>query len=382
MTTPAEETYQGPSQAEAEANQAIELHGQLFPVDPDEAIVPPAEPAPVAAEPVEPVEPAVADTPAEPAPATPDAPAEPEVIDWQARAEKAEAQYNTLRGKYDAEVPRLHSDLKEFKEQVFNRIGDPTAAPVTPVEEPTAEETARNERIAQFKEEYGEEYVGLLRDFMLSEVKPLLGTAVEPVQEQVASVEEAQQVAATTAFVQYLDENITDINWKEAWEGKDPEFLAFLETPDPSGYYTYGQLAELANENWDGQRIVKIFESYKQSKGIEPTVTPEVPAVPATEPVAPQAAQPPVAPETPAATAPVPPATPAAQVPNPADALVAPSRTTPHTTPATDGNPIIWDSASMAAFEKADQQGKYTPEQSKALWDDLLLAPSQNRFRM
>ena len=35
----------------------------------------------------------------------------------------------------------------------------------------------------------------------------------------------------------------------------------------------------------------------------------------------------------------------------------------------------------MAEFEKADRANKYTPEESKAMWDDLLTAMGEGRIR-
>jgi hypothetical protein len=290
-----------------------------------------------------------------------------------------------LKGKYDAEVPRLHSDLKEFKQVVFDRIGDPAQAATPDVPVPTQEDTARAERIAKFKEEYGEEYVGMLRDFMMSEVTPLLGDAVEPVQRQVETVEDAQQHAATENFVNHLNTNIVNANWQKAWSGEDPDFLVFLDQKDPSGFYTYGELADLFNTNWDAEKLVTLFNTYYSSKGEQPVIVdpaiPEIPAVvtPAVTPAVPASPEVPVVAVIPPVETP---ATPVVATPSPTqEALIAPSRTTPHVIPEAGAEPIIWTQASMRQFESDDRAGKYPAEQSTALWNDLLLAPTQNRMR-
>ena len=102
-----------PKQVEAQLKALEELEKQLTQgTDPK-----PADPAP--ADP--PADPKPADPPADPKPADPEpkpaeptpAPAEPPVSE-----EKWEQKYKTLKGMYDAEVPRLHADVRELKAQV------------------------------------------------------------------------------------------------------------------------------------------------------------------------------------------------------------------------------------------------------------------------
>lgn len=327
-----------PKQVEEAATLATELHSQMF--GGEEEL-----PSEETAEEEKPDLQVVEDTQKEEPPAekldTGEPPLEEEEVNWEAR-------FKTLKGKYDAEVPRLHDDLKELKDRVFEKLGNVSKQEETVVEEPVSEEEkTRLERVALFKEQYGEDYVGMLKDFMLEEFGPMLKQSVEPVAEKVASVEETQHATAQEKFLGYIDENVKG-NWRDAWVNNDPDFMAYLDQPDPTGLMTLRELANTWNEEWNGEKLVKLFNNYFEAKA---------PATPVKEPVA----QTPVADPT---------------------AMIAPTRNTPHTTPAeADSESRIWTQDMIREFERNDRQNKYDKETSEKLWADLLSAPSQNRVR-
>jgi hypothetical protein len=98
-----------PRQVEAQLRELEEIEKQLAAEqNPQET---PVEPDP---QPAEPEEPAQSPEPVAQQPeAKPEKPAEPEVPEetWQQK-------YKTLKGMYDAEVPRLHSDVRELRSQM------------------------------------------------------------------------------------------------------------------------------------------------------------------------------------------------------------------------------------------------------------------------
>lgn len=252
---------------------------------------------------------------------------------------KFKARYLTLKGMYDADVPRLHKELKELKQSVFekfNSVIEEKAKTETPPKEETVDD------LAKFEEEYGTDFVSQLRKLIANEASQL----VKPVQEKVESVEDTQVKTAQTSFTDYLDQSVKG-NWRDAWDGKDPKFQEFLEKQDPSGLYTYADLINLYNTQWDADRMSKIFNMY-----FEETATPEVPIVPK----------------------------PAPQSRPDKEAMIAPSRTQVQSTPASEEK-LIWTSEKLAEFQKLDRAGKYSKEESLKLWDDLLSAPAEGRFK-
>lgn len=111
-----------PRQVEAQLKEIEAIEKQL--VDSQQQ---PTEPV----EPTEPTEPVEATTP-EPEPTEPVEPT-PKPVEPEPQEEKWEQKYKTLKGMYDAEVPRLHAQLKDLKAQMDSLR---QAAEAKPVEQP------------------------------------------------------------------------------------------------------------------------------------------------------------------------------------------------------------------------------------------------------
>jgi hypothetical protein len=311
-----------PSQVEEAAELAEQLHNQMYASEP---VVEETETQEVEAAPI--------DTDDE------------EVVphdDDVAELRKFKDRYMHLKGKYDAEVPRLSQELRELKQSVFERLDKA----IKPAAEATPEVDETSEFVNAFAENYGEDFAENLRKLISLEASKLQ----QPVQKQIADVEETQVKAAQTNFVNYIDSTLNEgreapVDWQGLWAGNDPNFLEFLKQPDPSGLYTYGELAELYNQNWDADKLVNIFKLYTDAQA--PTVRTQ-PKTPKTSPQQ--------------------------------EAMVAPSRSVSTVTPSTDSKKV-WTSDMVQEFQRADRQGKYSSEDSKALWDDLLSALAENRIR-
>lgn len=301
-----------PKQVEEAVELAEELHAKMFaPQEDEQPEEEPSEPTP------------------EPEPAAPSNTEPPE--DYESR-------YKVLKGKYDAEVPRLHHELKELKEAVFSRLGDmtkkeePKEAPVDPYAE----------KLAKFEEEYGKDFLEMQRILARREAEELLNKRVQPIEEQVSTVEETQIKAAQQNFMTYLDEKVEKGDWRTLWSGQDEKFNAFLQQREPTTGLSYAQIVRYHNDNWDADGLANIFNTYLG--------TPEPPI------------------EQPKKV-------------NPAkEALVAPSRTT-HTAPPPQSDKRIWSSSMIEQFKRDDRMGKYSQEESGAMWNDLLAAMNEGRIR-
>lgn len=318
-----------PKQVEEAAELAEQLHAQMFtpkeeegnPVDPPEVI----DPEPDGGEPKD-----------EPVPHDDDV----------AELRKFKERYLHLKGKYDAEVPRLHQDLRELKQSVFEKL---EKVSTTKAAEPEPEpQDLTDDFVNAFAENYGEDFAENLRKLIALEAQKLQ----QPIQGKVDAFEETQLKAAQTNFVNYIDTALNDgrekpIDWQAMWSGKDPKFLEFLAQPDPSGLYTYGELAAAYNEKWEADKLVNIFKLYADANTtkVEQTTEPK-----------PRVAH------------------------QQKEALVAPSRTNTHVAPNTQSKQV-WTQDMIQEFQKLDRQGKYSADESKALWDDLLSALGENRIR-
>ena len=127
-----------PKQVEAQLKELEKIEQQI--ADSQKQATPPTDPAP--AEPTPEPSPAPAEpTPVEPTPA----PTEPVVAEetWQQK-------YKTLKGMYDAEVPRLHADLRELKSQVDNLRRAAETKPAEPVKPATQEKLVTDADVEAF----------------------------------------------------------------------------------------------------------------------------------------------------------------------------------------------------------------------------------------
>lgn len=229
--------------------------------------------------------------------------------------------YLTLKGKYDAEVPRLASQVKELMEKVSTSPSTKTADVQAEVQD----------EVNQFESIYGQDFAQQLRKVIDDAVQAKL----TPVVEQVISVEDVQRQAAADSFKSYLEEAAP--GWEELWEGKDKGFVKFLSQKDPMGLNTYGTYLTKFNEEWDADGMAKIFNIYKESKS-KPSLSKEQ------------------------------------------EAMIAPSRAKATSTPASNDK-RIWTTDTIKQFEIEDRQGKYSDEDSQKLWADLLSAPQEGRVR-
>jgi hypothetical protein len=133
-----------PRQVEAQLKELEEIEKQLAAQQNPQAT--PEEPAPQPAEPAEPTQ--NSEPVAQQPEAKPEKPTEPEVPEetWQQK-------YKTLKGMYDAEVPRLHADLRDLKGQVDNLRKAAETKPVEPTKTAKVEKLVTDADVQAFGED-------------------------------------------------------------------------------------------------------------------------------------------------------------------------------------------------------------------------------------
>jgi len=178
--------------------------------------------------------------------------------------EKWAHKYHTLKGMYDAEVPRLHSQVREMQTQIQQLIADKAAVEATKVEQKQVVESLITE---QDKEAFGPDLIDLIERATESKVGTLREREAQLVQEikelkgQLGSVSERQVVSDKDRFLAGLGQQVSD------WESLnvDQGFLAWLQQVDP--VYGVPRQAALSNayEVLDVTRVANIFKAYKQT---------------------------------------------------------------------------------------------------------------------
>ncbi len=265
-----------PEPVKKQGNRAEEIHRKMYPDQypkPAEQTegakeTPPAGAPKPEEEPAETVKPAeVKETkPPEPAPALP-----PE--DWKQK-------YETLQGKYNAEVPQLHMAIASLKNQIqeleARKSAPPEPAKETATKEPAPkpeEQPVEDKIITAFKEEYPDIYeavVKLMGSKAKAEEKPK--PEEKPKEERPKEEKPAAPAASTSApasptpratFDYYLNRDVPD--WKQI--NVDPEFIKFLNAPDPAfpGRTKLGSI-QMAYDVADSTTVIGHFLDFKKLK--------------------------------------------------------------------------------------------------------------------
>jgi len=262
----------------------------------------------------EPAQPAqqVAPPPPPPAPA-PNTGDEP----WEAR-------YRSLHGKYNAEVPRLNTALKD-REAELSALREELEA---------LKQAKDRQSLVKPEEiqEFGEPLVDLIRRAAREEV----GTKDQEISElksQLKSIKSTSEQSVESTFYEKLATAIPD--WMTI--NDDPEFHSWLAEHDELTGYQRQELLSQAEKRKDASRVARFFDAFKKTKSKT-----QVAAVDSLE----------------------------SQV--------------PPTTSRADAPPQgkkIWTRGEIADFYSRDKRGEYTVEQSAAIEQDIQEAVRDRRVR-
>jgi hypothetical protein len=291
-------------------------------------------PNPETGEGTQPQEPAT--TVVEPAPA----PVSQEPVN-QIPEEKWENKYHTLKGMYDAEVPRLHSQVKELNSQVQTLMAEMA---VTKASVPQENKTP-SLITEQDKEAFGPDLIDLIERATEAKVSTfrereaqLLGELKE-LKGKIGDVTERQVVSDKDRFLSGLGQQVPD------WEALNVNqgFLTWLQEIDP--VYGIPKQVALNNayENLDVARVAAIFNAYKSV---------------------------------------VAPAQPAKQKANQElQRQVAPTRSRATTEPADASNTRIWTEAEISSFYSDYRRGLVDADDAVRIEKEIHAAASEGRVR-
>lgn len=196
----------------------------------------------------------------------PDAQPKPPVdVDWKHK-------YDTLEGKYRAEVPRLSSDVKQWRE---NAVA--LSQRVTELEGKISEAATKTKVV-----ETDQELDALEKDY------PDIGKAIKKLKEahrlemeeltkkfQTGLTEEMQTVKSDLSDTKQdkFDSEMAKFGVAD-WKTVDtqPEFHAWLNEPAPYGRYTKMELLQDAARALDAGKVSKFFLDFKAQKPAAPVV--------------------------------------------------------------------------------------------------------------
>jgi hypothetical protein len=220
----------------------------------------PTEPDPQPAEP----NPEPAPEPAEPKPVeTKPEPTEPAVAEetWQQK-------YKTLKGMYDAEVPRLHSDIRELKSQMelFRKAAE---TPKSEVKSAKAEKLVTDADVEAFGSDLIEVQRKVAREVAM-EFRGELDAMKAENEELRKQLNATGNQVSEASFEQRLHRMVPDFQEVNV----DPKWIAWLNEVDPLLRGPRMTVAQEAFNRGDAEGIahyVSLFKATLKSADVEPT---------------------------------------------------------------------------------------------------------------
>jgi len=245
------------------------------------------------------VEPPKEEPPVEPVP-------EPE------KPEDFKHKFKVLKGKYDKEVPRAHTEAREAKDRAIvledeasrlrTRVAELEAAKPREEDKPdqkpiTLEELEKDPEVAYVRDNFSEVYKAFVKMFKAagtSNTDPSLKGRVERIEAEVKNVAESTARTSMQTFHGYLDENVE--GWRDI--NKDLKFKEWLSTEDRYTGKPKMALIQDAISKLDGPTVSAFFEDFAKENSTvkeEPVVDTEdtLETPPIAEPVKPKNIVPP-----------------------------------------------------------------------------------------
>lgn len=187
-----------------------------------------------------------------------------------------EQKYRTIQGKYDAEVPRLHAQVREMThsmQAVQQQLEELKRAPAP---EPVK---ASNESLVteQDKEAFGEDLVNLQERIARSVAAPL-EAHIQKLTERLGKYEGTAEVTAAQQAASAEDRYFERLaartpNWEQI--NTDPKWVEWLTGRYPGSTQTRQEQLNVARANLDLNATAEMFEAYESANKI---TEPEKPA--------------------------------------------------------------------------------------------------------
>jgi hypothetical protein len=189
--------------------------------------------------------------------------------------EDFKSKYDTLTGKYNAEVPRLYGEVGDLKVKLAEAIAiindfkvKQDATPAKPIEPPAGLAYLRKE-MPELEEAINFLFEQRATELIAAKIDPKL----KETDTKINNLEDTTVKGAYNVFSKTLSDAVP--NWKVLNE--DPGFLKWLEDVEPYSGLRKADLIVMAHDNLDASRVSQFFLDYIKSTG-------KTPAPPAPDP--------------------------------------------------------------------------------------------------
>ena len=184
-------------------------------------------------------------------------------FDWEAEAkamreerDKASAMYSTLKGKYEAELPRAQGEARALKEELDTLKAAPPA-----VETPTAPVVPDNVDLEQLRADYGDGIVDAMIAMQGSIPVPVTAPPVDAdLKARLDKLENSKSLDAEDAMFDEIEKEHKD--WKSV--NKLAIFHKFLAEVDPNTGETRQTAIDRAHQRLDSAPIIRQLSTFKR----------------------------------------------------------------------------------------------------------------------
>lgn len=262
--------------------------------------------------------------------------------------------YKVIKGKYDAEVPRLHENVRSLQETVrgletaLAAMQRAAPAKAEPSEPPQPQAKSRRLVTEEEIDDYGDDMIDVVKRAAQEAMMPYIEKLEQEntqLKQQLGGVTGSIQQSARARMYATLTEEVPE--WKDL--NQDPEFLEWLRQSDPYSGNIRHELLTRAFERNDTARVAAFFRGYLNENAV------------------------------------VSPASPRRQSSAKVDlnTLVSPGRSREATNPrAQEGNKRLWTQAQISKFYADSAAGRYRGREKEkaALEREIIQAANERRI--
>ena len=202
-------------------------------------------------------------TEAQPEPAEPQPEATPKPVANEVPEETWQQKYRTLKGMYDAEVPRLHAQVKELNQRM-EQLQRAAEAPKTEPQARTQEKLVTDADVQAFGEDLIEVQRKVAREVAQEFRADLDAMKAENAQLR-AQLQTTSAQVVESSFEQKLTQLVPDFSAVNA----DPKWIAWLNEIDPMIRAPRKTIAQDAFARGDAEGVAYYVDLFKQTQSPE-----------------------------------------------------------------------------------------------------------------
>ena len=191
----------------------------------------------------------------------------------KAEFDKLKSRLDVLLGKYNSEVPRFASRVKELEhenDELLNKLEQATQAPATLNPEAYKKYLTEEEQ-GDLDESYAAIQVKMARGIaeeLFETRSKATGDQVKELKQTIEELRTTQAQVTQSSF--WKDVDALSPGAAAANATDDPEWVAFLGGVDSTSRLTYREIGIAAVNRGDAEGVANLFDLYKSSVGVDP----------------------------------------------------------------------------------------------------------------